>query len=122
LFTGKECYSKACLASLEIRRFFTNFNARYVTEGIGEFAMGVGLASGETFVSTLGKVPLVDLAAFGKPLIWARQLALMNFEQKTKMILIEEGVFNHLPPESKARELGELEIVGEKHTVYEYLR
>jgi adenylate cyclase len=122
LFTGKECYSKACHASLEIRRFFTNFNAKYVTEGIGEFTMGIGLASGETFVSTLGKVPLVDLAAFGKPLIWARQLALMNFEQKTKMILIEEGIFNHLPSQSKARELGELEIVGEKHEVYEYLR
>jgi len=122
LFTGKECCAQACHASLEIRRFFTNFNARYVTEGIGEFSLGIGLASGETFVSTLGKVPLVDLAVFGEPLVWACQLALTNFEQKTKMILIEDGVFKRLPAGSKAAEFGELEIAGEKRTVYEYLR
>lgn len=122
LFTGKDCCAQACHASLEIRRFFTNFNARYVTEGIGEFSLGIGLASGETFVSTLGKVPLVDLAVFGEPLVWACQLALTNFEQKTKMILIEDGVFKHLPAGSKAAEFGELEIAGEKRTVYEYLR
>lgn len=121
LFASKECYAQACQASLEIRRFFTNFNARYVTEGIGEFSLGIGLASGETFVSTLGKVPLVDLLVFGLPLTWARQLALTNFEQKTKMILIEDGVFKHLPAGCKAAEFGKLEIAGQTHTVYEYL-
>lgn len=122
LFAGKECYTKALEASLEIRRFFINFNAKYVAESIGEFTMGIGLASGETFVSTLGKAPLVDLAVFGTPVVWARQLALMNFEQATKMILIEDGVYKRLPEGSKAKEMGELDIVGETHTIYEYLR
>lgn len=121
LFSGKESYTKACQASIEIRRFFTNFNAKYVTEGIGEFTMGIGLASGETLLSTLGSVPLVDLAVFGQPVLLARELALLNFELKTK-ILLEGGLKDSVPPDSKLRELGELEIIGEKHLVYEYLR
>ncbi len=120
-FVGKQSYTKACQASLEIRRFFTNFSAKYAAEGIGEFTLGIGLASGETFVSTLGKVPLVDLAIFGEPVLVARELAIWNFELKTK-ILMEEGLKDHLPQGSKIKELGELEIVGKKYTVYEYLR
>lgn len=121
LFSGKEGYTKACQASLEIRRFFTNFNAKYVTEAVGEFNLGIGLASGETLLSTLGSVPLVDLAVFGQPVLLARELALLNFELKTK-VLLEGGLKDYVPADSKLRELGELEIIGEKHLVYEYLR
>lgn len=121
LFSGKDCYAQALKASLEIRRYFTNFNARYETEGIAEFKLGVGMASGETFVSTLGKIPLVDLTVFGDPVLLARELAILNFELKTR-ILIEENLYAKLPPEAKVKELGELEIVGDNHVVYEYLR
>lgn len=121
LFTGKQSYAQAAQASLEVRRFFTNFNAKYITEEIGEFKLGIGLAGGETLITTLGKVPLVDLAIFGSPVLVARELALLNFELKTK-ILLEGLLVEHMPSGSKVREMGELEIVGAKHTVFEYLR
>ncbi|MBN2379411.1 CHASE2 domain-containing protein [candidate division WOR-3 bacterium] len=119
MFTGQGAGTKACHASLEVRRFFTNFDAKYKTEGIGEFKLGVGLALGETLISTLGDIPLLDFAVFGSAVVWARQLALLNFEQKTK-ILITEGIVPYLPEEAKVIELGELEIVEEKQSIYEY--
>ncbi|MBD3285583.1 CHASE2 domain-containing protein [candidate division WOR-3 bacterium] len=119
LFTGDNAGNKACKASLEVRRFFTNFDAKYKTEGIGEFRIGIGLAEGETLISTLGDVPLVDFSVFGSAVVWARQLALLNFEQKTK-ILITDRIIPHLPSEAKVIELGELEIVEEKQVIYEY--
>lgn len=121
LFSDQNAYIQACQASLEIRKFFSDFNAKYQTEGIGEFNLGIGLASGETLVSTIGKVPLVDLAVFGDPVLLARELALLNFELKTR-ILMEQRLYKHLPADTKVRELGELEIVGKKYVVYEYLR
>jgi hypothetical protein len=121
LFTDESGYAQSCNASLEMRRFFTNFKGKYEAEGIGEFKLGIGIATGETLVSTLGKVPLVDLAVFGDPIILARQLALMNFEQKTR-ILVEEGIIKYMPQGAKVRELGVLEIVDLERTVYEYLR
>lgn len=121
LFADQNAYAQACQASLEIRKFFSDFNAKYQTEGIGEFNLGIGLASGETLISTIGKVPLVDVAVFGDPVLLARELALLNFELKTR-ILMEQGLYKHLPADAKVRELGELEIVGKKYIVYEYLR
>ena len=80
-----------------------------------------GMSSGETFVATLGKIPLVDLAVFGDPVLLAGELAILNFELKTK-ILIEENLHSKIPEGAKVKELGELEIAGDNHVVYEYLR
>jgi adenylate cyclase len=107
--------AEAMLAAMD------ELNARFRAAGQPQLEMGIGIATGQVVVGSLGDPSRVEYAIIGDTVNTASRLEAMNKELSTRLLMsaaTREAAGNAL--QAQARSLGEIALRGKAHPVAVY--
>jgi class 3 adenylate cyclase len=117
---GQDAPARAVRAALEMVAAVRELSARWASEGLPRFDIGVGIASGPVMAGTIGSAERRELVVVGRPMIAAARIQRMTrlFEAH---IIAADSTFREVSGLVRHRELGSPKLKGlkDRETLYE---
>jgi adenylate cyclase len=117
---GQDAPARAVRAAVEMVEAVRELSARWATEGLPRFDIGVGIASGQVMAGTIGSADRRELVVVGRPMIAASRIQRMTrlFDAH---IIAADSTFREVSGIVGHRELGSPKLKGlkDRETLYE---
>ena len=119
---GHDAPARAVRAAVEMVEAVRELSARWASDGLPRFDIGVGIATGQVMAGTIGSTDRRELVVVGRPMIAAARIQRMTrlFDAH---IIVADSTFREVSGIVGHRELGSPKLKGlkDRETLYEIL-